>query len=82
MSHDEVENNFEVSGSLHEAKLREISMLIRAALPPSMGFTLLIYDYAVERKGVVDTDNLFYSSSANRGETIEMMEEFIKKLKV
>ncbi len=68
------EENFEVRGSLHEAKLKEIGELISSALPASIGFTLVLFDYG---KG----GSTFYISSASRGDTIEMLDELKGKLK-
>lgn len=67
-----IEQDFKVRHKEAEDALREVSQKIKESLPANMGFTLLIFDYG-------EGGNMFYSSSAKRGDMIKAMEEFIEK---
>lgn len=72
-----MEGDFQVRGSLHEAKLRELGEILKERLPASMGFTLVLFDYSIGE----DHGATFYISTAAREESIELLEEFIAKIK-
>ena len=71
------EGEYEVPGELHKQKLAEIARELKSRIPPSMGFTILLYDYSVGN----DHGATFYASTADRRETIKLMEEFIEHQK-
>lgn len=65
-------DGFQVRDETAETVLRDIGRIIKDALPPHLGFTLLIYDYG-------EGGNMFYLSSAQREDMINSMKEFIEK---
>lgn len=71
------EENYQVAGELHKAKLKELASELKKRLPASMGFLVLLFDYSVgDSHGAT-----FYASTASRKESIELLEELIKHLK-
>ncbi len=71
------EGRYEVEGELHKAKLVEMCMELKARLPASMGFTVLLFDYSVG----TDHGATFYASTVGKKENIELMTEQIEHLK-
>ncbi len=69
-----MEDNFEVRGSLHEAKLRELSNELKSRIPPSMGFTILLFDNSIGN----DHGATYYASTAGRDDTVNLLNEFIQ----
>lgn len=65
-------DNFEVRHKEAEEALRNIGRRIKEEMPKGYGFTLLIYSYG-------ENGNMFYLSSAERGDMIKAMQEFIAK---
>lgn len=75
-------DHFEVEGDLHKEKLREFGRILKEKLPPSMGYTLLIFDYSIDKKdGTTDNGATFYLSTAPRDQGIKLLEEFLAKQK-
>lgn len=67
-------SNFEERNEEAEASLKKINEMLNQIVPDGMGFTFLLFDYG--EKG-----NMFYISSADREDTIMMIEEFIERQK-
>jgi hypothetical protein len=63
---------FEVRNAEVEQKLKEIGRLLRETMPEGCGFTLLISSYG-------EGGSMFYVSSVERQDAINMLREFIQK---
>lgn len=66
------EMKYEIENPEIQAKLRDIAALIDSKMPQGWGFTLLIFEYAPK-------NSMFYISSANRINMMNVLREFIKK---
>lgn len=64
--------SYNVSDPEVEATLRELSQHVGSRLPEGWGFTLLLFSYG-------PNGNLFYMSSAEREDVINVMKEFIQR---
>lgn len=64
--------SFQVRDLQQESVLRDLMRMLTGAVPKELGVTILLYEYG--NKG-----NMFYASTANRLETIDLMQEFIQK---
>jgi hypothetical protein len=58
-----------------EAKLRELGRALKGMLPPSMGYTLFLFDYG-------DKGFMTYMSTATREDMIASLEETLARLKL
>lgn len=67
--------SYEVHHAGAERKLREIGNMLKDVMPSGMGFALFIFDYGDED----DKGSVFYLSSADRGDMVKMLREFIAK---
>lgn len=64
--------DFKVRDAKIEAILKGIGAQLKKDMPEGMGFALLMFDYGAE-------GNLFYIGSAQRGDIVRTMKEFIAK---
>ncbi len=71
-------HDYQITNEEVQAKLRELGRIIGGQMPEGWGFTLLMFDYG-EKTGLPGHDAVFYLSSADRGDMITAMKEFIKK---
>ena len=66
-------DDFQVRNEAAERALKEIGDLLRTAMPPGFGFSLLIFNLGP------GPGAMFYTSNAERQTMIEAMREFIAK---
>jgi len=64
--------NYEVRDAEMEELLKRFGRELKAILPPSIGYTLFLFDYG--EKG-----NMFYLSTAQRADMIEGLKEFLAR---
>lgn len=67
--------SYEVHHAGAERQLKEIGNTLKNAMPPGFGFALFIFEYGDE----VDHGSVFYLSSADRGDMVKLLKEFIAK---
>lgn len=64
--------HYEVDRPETKELLRDIGARIKQVLPDSMGFTLFMFDYG-------QGGAMFYISSAERGDMVQSLQEFLAK---
>ena len=69
-----MEEKFEVRNREIEARLNDIGVLLKAAMPENWGFVLVM-------SSLGENGAAFYLSSIERESTINLMEEMFQKLK-
>ena len=72
---NEQHNHYDVRDKVIEDKMKELATKISSFLPKSWGFNLLIFEYN-QKDGAV-----FYISSAEKQNVIEMLEKEVERLK-
>ncbi len=72
------QGDYQIRNAEIEAMLAMLGRLLKEKMPEGWGFTLLMFDYG-EKTNQPGRDALFYTSSADRGDMILAMKEFIKK---
>jgi len=65
---------FEVKQQEAQDMLKVIGRAMKDGCPPGYGFCFFLFSYG-------EGGNFFYTSSAQRGDVVKLLEEFIVKLK-
>lgn len=65
--------DFQVKNALIEEQLKRIGREIKEKMPENWGFTIMMFDLNT------NSGSMFYLSSAERGDMIKAMQEFISK---
>lgn len=70
-------HDYQVKNEEIQQKLREVGKYIGDTMPEGWGFTLLMFNYGGDTG--TPGEGMFYLSSADRGDMILAMKEFIHK---
>lgn len=66
------DHRFEVENDEMKATLRSIAKKVGSVLDPEWGFTLFLFEFG-------EGGSMFYISSAERGDVLDMVETWLKK---
>jgi len=78
----DVGGEYEVDNPAIKSTLRDIAGKVGAALVPGWGFLLMLFEYGTRKDaafGEPDGGSLFYISSADRADALDMMREWMRK---
>jgi hypothetical protein len=68
--------SYEVHHAGAERVLRDVARALRDIMPPGFGFALFVFSFTVDPE---NPGEMFYLSSASRGDMLKVLKEFIAK---